>query len=170
MKAIFSLSLVLLNIGITSVLLTTPFWVAKSRLKYRHNVNKAFAVKGNENLYELLTKHSPFLEILNIGQTEGLSGLWSGCKTSIILSSCNSILQSTIYEILNVKLRKHSVTCNECYKKKLSVKIGTILSLLLISRCSTAAVTYPLFLVQSKQRVSNNICLNKQFIVSLITF
>jgi solute carrier family 25 (peroxisomal adenine nucleotide transporter), member 17 len=120
--------------GIINVLLTNPLWVANLRI-----------VKG-------VTKSTNvFHQVYNIYQKEGISSLWSGTSSSLLLVS-NPIIQFVCYEQLKQKLflvkrrlpsrDQHSISPAEAFL------MGAL------SKALATIVTYPLQLAQVLLRLS----------------
>ncbi|XP_055843641.1 peroxisomal membrane protein PMP34 [Episyrphus balteatus] len=119
--------------GIINVLTTTPFWVVNTRIKMR---GVSGVVDDNSKHYKNLLEG-----LMYVGKTEGMAGLWSGTIPSLMLV-INPALQFMMYEML---------------KRRFTSPNGetSSLSYFLIGAAAKAfatVLTYPLQLVQTKQR------------------
>ncbi|XP_037939734.1 peroxisomal membrane protein PMP34 [Teleopsis dalmanni] len=120
--------------GIINVLTTTPFWVVNTRLRMRDIAGTSSEVN---KFYTSL-----FSGLQYIARTEGVRGLWSGTVPSLILVS-NPALQFMMYEML--KRNVVSFTGNEISSFGYFI-IGAL------AKAFATVLTYPLQLVQTKQR------------------
>ncbi|ALC43542.1 CG32250, partial [Drosophila busckii] len=120
--------------GIINVFTTTPFWVVNTRLRMRN-------VAGTS---DEVNKHykSLFQGLRYVAKTEGVAGLWSGTIPSLMLVS-NPALQFMMYELLKRNIQ--IFTGNE---------VGSLGYFLIgaIAKAFATVLTYPLQLVQTKQR------------------
>uniref|UniRef100_A0A1A9W7N0 Peroxisomal membrane protein PMP34 n=1 Tax=Glossina brevipalpis TaxID=37001 RepID=A0A1A9W7N0_9MUSC len=124
--------------GIINVLTTTPFWVVNTRLRMRN-------VAG---IPDEVNKHYKNLStgLLYIAKTEGVKGLWCGTAPSLILVT-NPALQFMMYELLKrnaLKISKGEITSFRFFI------IGAM------AKAFATILTYPLQLVQTKQRHRTN--------------
>ncbi|XP_067642623.1 peroxisomal membrane protein PMP34 isoform X2 [Eurosta solidaginis] len=125
--------------GIINVLATAPFWVVNTRVRMRNVSDTSdLANKYYKNLVSGL---------LYLAKTEGIGGLWSGTIPSLMLVS-NPALQFMMYELLKRQFTKF--TGNELT----SLGYFTIGAL---AKAFATVLTYPLQLIQTKQRNSSNI-------------
>ncbi|GIX74053.1 peroxisomal membrane protein PMP34 [Caerostris darwini] len=126
--------------GVLNVVLTTPLWVANSRLKMQ-------GAKISIEDKKLLGSHPEYAgtidAILKIASKEGWLSLWSGMVPSLMLV-INPAIQFTIYEALKA----------EYCKVFGSEKVGTLSVFLIgaIAKSISTVLTYPLQIVQSKLR------------------
>lgn len=128
-------------LGAINVLMTTPLWVVNMRIKMQGTKLK----KGDEHLRKNYEYKGILDGLMNISKTEGIATLWSSTLPSLVLVS-NPAIQFMIYEAL----KRESQRILEM--KNLS---GSVVFLLgAISKCISTVLTYPLQVVQSKQRVS----------------
>ncbi|XP_017863157.1 PREDICTED: peroxisomal membrane protein PMP34 [Drosophila arizonae] len=124
--------------GVINVFTTTPFWVVNTRLRMRN-------VAGTSD--EVNKHYTNLLQGLKyVAKTEGLSGLWSGTIPSLMLVS-NPALQFMMYELLKRNLM--IFTGGEMGSLSFFV-IGAI------AKAFATVLTYPLQLVQTKQRHRTN--------------
>lgn len=114
--------------GVVNVLLTSPLWVVSTRMKLDANRNFKTYERGLGS------------EIVVVAQNEGLSALWSGCTSSLLLVS-NPVIQFCIYDFLKrLVAKKRAITSQEAFwSGAMSKFVATIL-------------TYPLQVSQSRQR------------------
>jgi len=121
------------------VLMTTPLWVINMRLK----MQGTRVSEADRHLRKYPHYDGVLDAIAKISQTEGLSTLWSSTLPSLVLVS-NPALQFMIYELLKREAMQLLQT------NQLS---GTVVFLLgAISKSISTVATYPLQVVQSKQR------------------
>ncbi len=122
---------------------TTPLWVVNVRIKMQGTKLK----KGDENLRKYPQYHGVIDGLVKVSKTEGIAGLWSSTLPSLVLVS-NPAIQFMIYELLKRETQRLLKT------KSLS---GTVIFILgAISKSISTVATYPLQVVQSKQRVSHS--------------
>lgn len=119
--------------GVVNVLTTTPFWVVNTRLK----------LKGLSGVVNESNKHYDNLVhgLFYVGRTEGMSGLWAGTIPSLLLV-INPALQFMMYEAIKRKLTK-------VYGELPSLSYFAIGA---AAKAFATVLTYPLQLVQTKQR------------------
>lgn len=121
--------------GFINVFSTTPFWVVNTRCRMRD-------VAGTSD--EVNKYYSSLLSGLKyVAKTEGIKGLWSGTIPSLILVS-NPSLQFMMYEMLKRNVMKFSG----------STEISSLRYFFIgaIAKAFATVLTYPLQLVQTKQR------------------
>lgn len=124
--------------GIINVFTTTPFWVVNTRLRMRNVAGTSEEVnKHYKNLLQGLQY---------VAKTEGLTGLWSGTIPSLMLVS-NPALQFMMYELLKRNIQ--IFTGGEMGSLSFFI-IGAI------AKAFATVLTYPLQLVQTKQRHRTN--------------
>ncbi|XP_059216072.1 peroxisomal membrane protein PMP34 isoform X2 [Stomoxys calcitrans] len=121
--------------GIINVFSTTPFWVVNTRLRMRDVAGTSEEV--NKYYKSLLSG------LRYVAKTEGIKGLWSGTIPSLILVS-NPSLQFMMYELLKRNVLKYN-GCTEISSLGYFF-IGAI------AKAFATVLTYPLQLVQTKQR------------------
>ncbi|XP_046844827.1 peroxisomal membrane protein PMP34-like isoform X3 [Xenia sp. Carnegie-2017] len=86
--------------GVINVLITTPLWVANTRMKLQ-GVN----LKSEELSRKVQYKYTGLIDAVHqIYRTEGLRGLWSGTRASLVLTS-NPAIQFTVYETIKRYVR-----------------------------------------------------------------
>ncbi|CAG2116347.1 unnamed protein product [Medioppia subpectinata] len=125
--------------GAVNVLMTTPLWVINMRIKMQGT--RVF--EADRKLRKYPHYDGVLDAICKISQTEGLLTLWSSVLPSLVLVS-NPALQFMIYELLKREAQQLLKT-NELN--------GMIVFMLgAISKSISTVVTYPLQVVQSKQR------------------
>jgi len=104
--------------------------------------------KGDEHLRKYPEYEGVIDGLIKVSQTEGMAGLWSSTLPSLVLVS-NPAIQFMIYEFLKRETQRILKT------QALS---GTVVFMLgAISKSVSTVVTYPLQVVQSKQRVSHTL-------------
>ncbi|XP_060656053.1 peroxisomal membrane protein PMP34 [Drosophila nasuta] len=124
--------------GIINVFTTTPFWVVNTRLRMRNVAGTSDEVnKHYKNLLQGLKY---------VAKTEGIAGLWAGTIPSLMLVS-NPALQFMMYELLKRNIM--TFTGGEIGSLGFFV-IGAI------AKAFATVLTYPLQLVQTKQRHRTN--------------
>ncbi|KXJ21682.1 peroxisomal membrane protein PMP34 [Exaiptasia diaphana] len=125
--------------GLVNVLLTTPLWVANTRLKLQ-------GVKfRSQNLESENCKHkySGIIDVITqIVQEEGALSLWNGIGSSVFLAG-NPAIQFMVYESIKRFLRRTG-------KMKLSATEFFLIGA--IAKAVATVLTYPLQIAQCKQR------------------
>ncbi|KAH8415472.1 hypothetical protein KR222_000359 [Zaprionus bogoriensis] len=124
--------------GIINVFTTTPFWVVNTRLRMRN-------VAGTSD--EVNKHYKSLLQGLQyVAKTEGLAGLWAGTIPSLMLVS-NPALQFMMYELLKRNIMTFT-----------GGEIGSMGFFMIgaIAKAFATVLTYPLQLVQTKQRHRTN--------------
>ncbi|GBM19799.1 Peroxisomal membrane protein PMP34 [Araneus ventricosus] len=126
--------------GVLNVVLTTPLWVANTRLKMQ-------GAKISSEDKKWLGSHPMYAgtidAITKIAAKEGWQSLWSGMVPSLMLV-INPAIQFTVYEALKA----------EYCKMFGSKKVGTLSVFLIgaLAKSISTVLTYPLQIVQSKLR------------------
>lgn len=115
--------------GVFNVLLTSPLWVAATRIKLA-----AFATAADAPAPSLLS------QIRQIARTEGLAALWRGTVASLVLV-CAPTVQFTVYDQAKEFLRAHHSS-------------ATFFALGAVSKFVSTMTTYPLQLIQTRMRQS----------------
>lgn len=124
-----------------NVLITSPMWVANTRLKL-HGVKLKGLGKSETQYVEL---YSGICDaILKIWRSEGLHALWNGTGPSLLLST-NPAIQFAAYELLKRYLQVI------CQKKELSGYLYFMIGA--FSKMFATIITYPLQVIQSRLRV-----------------
>ncbi|XP_030372001.1 peroxisomal membrane protein PMP34 [Scaptodrosophila lebanonensis] len=120
--------------GIINVFTTTPFWVVNTRLRMRDVAGTSDEI--NKHYKNLLAG------LRYVAKTEGVKGLWSGTIPSLILVS-NPALQFMMYEMLKRNVMKFT-----------GGEVGSLGFFVIgaIAKAFATVLTYPLQLVQTKQR------------------
>ncbi len=122
---------------------TTPLWVVNMRIKMQGTK----LMKGDENLRKYPQYDGVIDGLVKVSKNEGIAGLWSSTLPSLVLVS-NPAIQFMVYELLKREAQRLLKT------KSLS---GTVVFILgAISKSISTVATYPLQVVQSKQRVSHS--------------
>ncbi|XP_036336440.1 peroxisomal membrane protein PMP34 [Rhagoletis pomonella] len=124
--------------GILNVLCTTPFWVVNTRVRMR---NVAGTSDDVNKYYKSLIGG-----LIYVAKTEGIRGLWSGTIPSLILVS-NPALQFMMYELLKRNLMKFTAT---------DISSLGFFGIGALAKAFATVLTYPLQLVQTKQRHRTN--------------
>jgi len=125
--------------GALNVFLTTPLWVVNMRLKMQGSRQSG----ADPNLRKYPHYDGIIDGLSKISQMEGLPVLWSSTLPSLVLVS-NPALQFMFYEMLKRETQRLFQT------NQLS---GTVVFILgAVSKSISTVVTYPLQVVQSKQR------------------
>lgn len=120
--------------GIINVLTTTPFWVVNTRLRMRNVAGTSDEVNKH---YKSLVEGLKY-----VAKREGIAGLWSGTIPSLMLVS-NPALQFMMYELLKRNLMRFT-----------GGEMGSLSFFFIgaIAKAFATVLTYPLQLVQTKQR------------------
>lgn len=121
--------------GVINVLVTTPMWVVNTRMKMQggRGNSKSYNYKGIAD------------GISTIYKDEGIGALWSSTLPSLILVS-NPAIQFMVYEALKRRLMALGHPLGS----------GSVFSIGAIAKCVATVLTYPLQLVQSKMRYSDD--------------
>ncbi|XP_028417399.1 peroxisomal membrane protein PMP34-like [Dendronephthya gigantea] len=123
--------------GIINVLITTPLWVANTRIKLQ-GVN----LKSEEMNKKVQYKYTGLLDaVQQIFREEGFRGLWSGTRASLVLAT-NPAIQFTVYETVKRYMRgtnRELPSWNYFLIGAIAKTVSTIL-------------TYPCQIAQCKQR------------------
>lgn len=123
--------------GMINVLLTTPLWVANTRIKLQ-GVN----LKTEEMNKKMQYQYSGLVDaVCKIYQEEGFRGLWSGTRASLVLAS-NPAIQFTVYETVKRYVRG---TNRELPSWEYFL-IGAL------AKAVATVITYPCQVAQCKQR------------------
>ena len=142
--------------GSINVIITTPLWVAGTRLtvqskskivkdvsnaKESKDVSKSVQ-ESKEPLYKNLTDC-----IYRIYKEEGIQSLWQGIGPSLILVS-NPSIQFMVYERCRLFMSKIAIN------RKVQIKAYEFFLMGAIAKAVATIITYPLQLAQSKLRVN----------------
>ncbi|CAB4004844.1 Peroxisomal membrane PMP34 [Paramuricea clavata] len=123
--------------GVINVLITTPLWVANTRIKLQ-GVN----LKSEEMNKKVQYKYTGLVDaVQQIFREEGFRGLWSGTRASLVLAT-NPAIQFTVYETVKRYMRGIN---KELPSWKYFV-IGAI------AKTVATILTYPCQVAQCKQR------------------
>ncbi|RUS72801.1 hypothetical protein EGW08_019438 [Elysia chlorotica] len=130
--------------GCVNVLLTTPLWVANTRLKLQGA--KLHTEHYNKKTDEPTRRHyAGILDcLLKMIKTEGVVKLWGGTIPSLLLAT-NPAIQFMVYEALK-----------RYFKRILKVaELSGLLYFILgaVAKATATVITYPLQVVQSRLRV-----------------
>jgi len=117
--------------GVINVMATSPLWVAATRLKMYD------PPRHTDSNFSLLC------EMRDVQRTEGVSALWGGLCSSLILVT-NPIIQFSVYFLLK---RRFAPTANGISSQK-AFLFGAI------AKFFATVVTYPLQVAQSRLRYS----------------
>lgn len=152
--------------GCFNALVTTPLWVVNTRLKLQGRVTKKNENKGDNN--ETVTAEEKKLNGLYDGLTtiageEGVAALWNGVQTSFILSA-NPAIHFMVYEAVKRLFFKSKLSAGQ------KANLSSFESFLIggFAKAVATVITYPLQLVQCKQRAyrrSGNIQLSMKEII-----
>lgn len=121
--------------GAINVFSTTPFWVVNTRCRMRDVAGTSDEV--NKHYKSLIAG------LKYVAKSEGIKGLWSGTIPSLILVS-NPSLQFMMYELLKRNVLK--------YSGKAEISSLGYFFIGAIAKAFATVLTYPLQLVQTKQR------------------
>ncbi|KAK7490810.1 hypothetical protein BaRGS_00017866 [Batillaria attramentaria] len=126
--------------GVVNVLITTPLWVANTRLKlqgaklHTKAYDKGTAERKYEGIWDCLQK---------IVKHEGLFSLWNGTAPSLILAA-NPAIHFMVYEALKRYFQR------AYHATELSGFLYFIIGA--IAKAAATVVTYPLQVIQSRLR------------------
>lgn len=120
--------------GVINVLVTTPLWVANTRIKLQ--AAKCVPSAANKDYYKGLIDC-----LYKIWSSEGVGALWAGTSPSLLLVLNPAIhwaVYETLKDICKTETRKHATLY--------LFVIGAM------AKCVAAVLTYPLQLLQSRLR------------------
>lgn len=92
-------------------------------------------------------------ELMNIKENKGVGALWEGFQSSLLVASINSPVQTLVYEALRRSFARrcgacadsaHEANANLCH-------LATLISMMVISRCTAVTLTYPLSRAQKSK-------------------
>lgn len=135
--------------GCINALITTPLWVANTRLKLQSSNNtktsKLSKTSGACVVEQADVKQfNGLIDVIRaIARDDGIKALWNGVETSFILSG-NPAIHFMVYEALKRMILKRRKTQN----------LSSLESFILggFAKCIATILTYPLQLVQCRQR------------------
>ncbi|XP_035233875.1 peroxisomal membrane protein PMP34-like, partial [Stegodyphus dumicola] len=126
--------------GIINVVLTTPLWVANSRLKMQ---GAKISTEDRKHLGKHPTYNGILDALIKISATEGWTSLWSSMVPSLILVT-NPAIQFTVYESLKTEFPKL------IGQQELNALSFFFLGAL--AKAVSTVITYPLQVIQMKLR------------------
>ncbi|GFR87862.1 peroxisomal membrane protein PMP34-like [Elysia marginata] len=130
--------------GCVNVLLTTPLWVANTRLKLQGAKLHTEHYKKKTDDAPNSRRYSGILDcLLKIIQAEGVAKLWGGTVPSLLLAT-NPAIQFAVYEALKRYFRRILKV------PELSGLLYFILGA--VAKATATVITYPLQVVQSRLR------------------
>ncbi|BFZ17855.1 hypothetical protein BsWGS_20894 [Bradybaena similaris] len=131
--------------GVVNVLITTPLWVANTRLKLQGaKLHTAHYNKHDDSNKNADQKYTGILDcLMKIVNTEGIQKLWGGTVASILLAT-NPAIQFMVYEALKRYFR------HLFHVAELSGLMYFILGA--IAKTVSTVITYPLQVIQSRLR------------------
>lgn len=145
--------------GVANVLITTPLWVANTRLrlqgiKWKHDKAHSKSASVEDTHYAGLID-----AMRQIYHKEGIAGLWSGASYGVVLAS-NPAVQFMVYESLKRKLQ------DTFGQKELSSFAYFLMGA--VAKMIASFVTYPIQLIQSRLRAGQGRGKVIQYIRNLI--
>ncbi|XP_053648178.2 peroxisomal membrane protein PMP34 isoform X2 [Cherax quadricarinatus] len=127
--------------GSVNVMMTNPLWVVNTRLKMQ-------GAKVHTSQVTASRKYKGMLDGLrHVGREEGLAGLWSGAGSSLILT-VNPAIQFMAYEAM--KRNMQSIYGARQLNSLVVFAVGAA------AKAIATVLTYPIQLVQAKQRHGHN--------------
>ncbi|XP_002740530.1 peroxisomal membrane protein PMP34-like [Saccoglossus kowalevskii] len=130
--------------GVTNVLITTPLWVANTRLKLQ-----GVRLKSNADKEVKHPRYNGMIDALcKIYKDEGINILWSGTFPSLMLVA-NPSIQFAVYEALKRSQLPLAGTGNE-------LSSLTIFLMGAVAKAVATIATYPLQVIQSRLRYHGN--------------
>lgn len=126
--------------GVINVVLTTPLWVANSRLKMQ---GVKISVKDRKVLRKYPHYNGIIDALIKISSSEGCHALWSSVVPSLLLVA-NPSIQFTLYEMLKSEMVK--------LLNKPHLDAPTYFLLAAIAKSVAVVLTYPLQIIQTKLR------------------
>jgi adenine nucleotide transporter 17 len=130
--------------GVANVIITTPMWVANTRLKLQGIKLKAAHGSKSTDTPLPKTNYSGIIDAMcQIYRKEGVTGLWASTIPSIVLA-INPAVQFMVYEALKRRLQTNFQS------KDLSATAYFLMGAL--AKAVATFVTYPIQLIQSRLR------------------
>ncbi|XP_045617579.1 peroxisomal membrane protein PMP34 isoform X2 [Procambarus clarkii] len=127
--------------GSINVMTTNPLWVVNTRLKMQ-------GAKVVTTQRTASRRYKGMLDgLIHVGQEEGLSGLWSGSGSSLILT-VNPAIQFMAYEAMKRNMQRVYGT-----RQLNSIVVFAVGA---AAKAIATVLTYPIQLVQAKQRHGHN--------------
>ncbi|XP_042211263.1 peroxisomal membrane protein PMP34-like [Homarus americanus] len=127
--------------GSINVMTTNPLWVVNTRLKMQ-------GAKVHNSQHAASRKYKGLLDgLAHVGREEGLAGLWSGATSSLILT-VNPAIQFMAYEAM--KRQMQTVYNSQQLNSLVVFGVGAA------AKALATVLTYPIQLVQAKQRHGHN--------------
>jgi len=123
--------------AIVNVLLTTPLWVANTRLKLQRR-------RGRDEEY-----HGLLYTVMRIAREEGLGTLWGSLIPSLILI-CNPSIHFTVYESIKSRLLRNKLGTSNTLTAFQAFLLGAFAKI-----CATI-ISYPLQVAQSRLRAERS--------------
>ncbi|KAG5175593.1 mitochondrial carrier domain-containing protein, partial [Tribonema minus] len=133
--------------GVINVLLTTPLWVANTRIK-------TAAAPANRKAPGLIGT------LCLVYKEDGLAGLWAGTVPSLVLVT-NPIIQFVAYDYLKRVLLGVRAARGGAAQAKLQLRAHEAFVLGAIAKALATVLTYPLQLAQSKMRAASRVSQQK---------
>ncbi|XP_071538253.1 peroxisomal membrane protein PMP34-like [Panulirus ornatus] len=127
--------------GSVNVMTTNPLWVVNTRLKMQ-------GAKLQGNQHNTSRRYKGIVDgLAHVGREEGLTGLWSGACSSLILT-INPAIQFMAYEAMKNQLQ--NVYGSQQLNSLVVFSVGAA------AKAIATILTYPIQLVQAKQRHGHN--------------
>lgn len=127
--------------GSVNVMTTNPLWVVNTRLKMQ-------GAKVITSQHTATRRYKGMLDgLLRVGREEGVSGLWSGACSSLILT-INPAIQFMAYEAMKRQMQT-------MYKSQ-ELNSLVVFGVGAAAKALATVLTYPIQLVQAKQRHGHN--------------
>ena len=125
--------------GIVNVLVTSPLWVVNTRLKLQ-----GVKLENNKDNDAKKTHYRGIIDaVLKIAKYEGITALWNGTRSSLVLAS-NPAIHFMVYEALK-----------RYFQRTLGIEeLSGFLYFILgaVAKAAATVVTYPLQIIQSRSR------------------
>lgn len=136
-----------------SVLVTTPLWIARARLsESKLQTKKDEQSSSAKSTKQILGEVNMLRELMNISQDKGVKGLWEGVNSSLLVASINSPVQTVVYETLRRSWARRCGACAGGTKAEANLlHLATLISMMVISRCTAMTLTYPLSRAQKSK-------------------
>lgn len=139
--------------AIVSVLVTTPLWVARSRLNNSKQPKNNKNAQNSKSTKQILGEVNMLKELMNIKENKGVGALWEGFQSSLLVASINSPVQTLVYEALRRSFARRCGACaDSAHEANASLcHLATLISMMVISRCTAVTLTYPLSRAQKSK-------------------
>jgi len=136
--------------GVVNVLLTCPLWVANTRLKLQGG-----SAHGHGRTQEKKTEQKPYKGMLDclqrIAAEEGVSSLWNGTASSLMLVS-NPTIHFVVYDKVTALVNQRVQASGRKNMNSFEIFLTGA-----IAKALATVFTYPVQIAQSRQRANKSL-------------